>query len=64
MQAHITAKEKEIAELLGEAWNKFLLLPKEHPMQDQEFCAAIHAAQDQVLMRVGRRSLLGMETSE
>ncbi|ARA83755.1 hypothetical protein PLA107_005695 [Pseudomonas amygdali pv. lachrymans str. M301315] len=52
-----TEQEAAIARLLGEAWNAYLTLPVEHPMDQQEFCTAIHRCQDMVLARSGRRSL-------
>lgn len=55
--AELTDAEARIAQLLGQVWNEYLLLPKEHPMEQQEFCTAIHACQDMVLSRAGRRAI-------
>jgi len=52
-----TEQEAFIARLLGEVWNAYLALPVEHPMEQAEFCAAIHRCQDIVLARSGRRAL-------
>lgn len=57
MTATITDDEAKIAQLLGEVWNAYLKMPKEHPMEQGEFCTAIHACQDIVLARAGRRAL-------
>lgn len=48
-------EEREVLALLGQAWNKFLELPVLHTMDHQEFCHAIHAAQNIVLARAGLR---------
>ncbi|MBD8685029.1 hypothetical protein [Pseudomonas sp. CFBP 13719] len=52
-----TDQEATTARLLGEVWNAYLALPVEHPMEQTEFCAAIHRCQDMVLARSGRRAL-------
>ncbi len=52
-----TEQEAAIARLLGEVWSAYLALPVEHPMDQQEFCTAIHRCQDMVLARSGRREL-------
>lgn len=57
MVAEVTETEYQIARMLGDAWNLFCQLPKEHPMQDQEFCSAIHKCQDMVLSRAGIRAI-------
>lgn len=64
MKAEVTEKEYQIARMLGDVWNLFLELPKEHPMQDQEFCTAIHRCQDMVLSRAGTRAVKEFETSD
>ena len=43
--------------MLGDAWNEYLKLPIEHPMEQKEFCSAIHACQNMVLARCGVRAL-------
>lgn len=55
--AKLTGQEAKVAQMLGDAWNEYLKLPIEHPMEQQEFCTAIHACQDMVLARCGRRAL-------
>lgn len=57
MKAEVTEQEYQIARMLGDVWNLFLKLPKEHPMQNQEFCMAIHRCQDMVLARAGIRAI-------
>lgn len=54
-----TEQEAAIARLLGKVWNAYLALPVEHPLDQQEFCTAIHRCQDMVLARSGRRELNG-----
>jgi hypothetical protein len=53
----VTDEEKAVVLLLAEAWNAFLKLPVEHPDDTAEFRHAIHAAQDRVLSRSGRREM-------
>ncbi|WP_278939769.1 hypothetical protein [Pseudomonas helleri] len=55
--AELTDQEARIAQMLGEAWNEYLKLPIEHPMEQKEFCSAIHACQNMVLARCGARAL-------
>ncbi|WP_054892291.1 MULTISPECIES: hypothetical protein [unclassified Pseudomonas] len=57
MKAELTDAEARIARMLGDAWNAYLELPVEHPMDRGEFCTSIHRCQDQVLARAGRRAL-------
>lgn len=54
--AELTEHEAKVAQMLGEAWNEYVKLPVEHPMERQEFCTAIHACQDKILGRAGRRA--------
>ena len=54
-QARVTDQEAAVVGLLAEAWNEFLKLPIEHPMDQHEFCSAIHSCQDKILARGGRR---------
>ncbi|PQZ83955.1 MULTISPECIES: hypothetical protein [Pseudomonas] len=54
-QARVTDQEAVVVGLLAEAWNEFLKLPIEHPMEQREFCTAIHSCQDKILARGGRR---------
>ncbi len=55
--AELTDQEARVAQMLGEAWNEYLKLPIEHPMEQKEFCSAIHACQNMVLARCGARAL-------
>ena len=55
--AELTNQEARVAQMLGEAWNEYLKLPIEHPMEQKEFCSAIHACQNMVLARCGARAL-------
>lgn len=57
MKAELTDQEAKVAQMLGDAWNEYLKLPKDHPMEQGEFCNAIHRCQDIVLARCGRRAL-------
>ncbi len=57
MKAELTDQEARVARMLGDAWNEYLRLPREHSMEQAEFCAAIHRCQDMVLARCGRRAL-------
>ncbi|KGU84841.1 hypothetical protein [Pseudomonas mediterranea] len=50
-----TYQEVKVVKLLAEAWNEYLKLPVEHPMEQEEFCTAVHACQEKVLARSGRR---------
>lgn len=56
MRAELTDQEAKVAQMLGDAWAEYLKLPKEHPMEQAEFCTAIHHCQDMVLARCGRRA--------
>lgn len=55
--ARVTEQEAKVVGLLAEAWNEFMKLPAEHPMEQQEFCTAIHGCQDKILARGGRRAI-------
>lgn len=60
----ITEAEMQIVQMLGDVWNEYLKLPVEHPTEQSEFCTAIHACQDKILARTGRREtfeLLGID---
>ena len=54
--AELTDQEAKVAQMLGDAWNEYLKLPIEHPMEQKEFCSAIHACQNIVLARCGVRA--------
>lgn len=47
----LTAKEQEVADALGLAYNLFIKLPVLHDWDYHEFCEAIHRAQNIVLSR-------------
>lgn len=53
----MTDREQFLVGLLAGVWNEYLKLPTEHPAEQQEFCSAIHACQDKVLARAGRRAI-------
>ncbi|WP_448645377.1 hypothetical protein [Pseudomonas mediterranea] len=53
----LTDREAFIVHLLAGVWDEYLKLPAEHPMDRAEFCHAIHAVQDMVLARPGRRAI-------
>lgn len=50
-----TPQEVELIEALGEIWNRYLKLPKEHPMGSGEFCTMIHRCQDAIASRATYR---------
>lgn len=47
----LTPDEMAVMDKLKEAWNLFVKLPVQHPMHNQEFANAIHAAQRIVMSR-------------
>lgn len=51
----VTDEERAVLDTLAAAWNKFLLLPKLHQWEQQEFMHAIHQAQNIVLSRPAMR---------
>lgn len=53
----LTPLERSLACQLGEIWNLFLQLPNEHADDQAEFRHLIHAAQEKVLSRPGRRDI-------
>lgn len=57
--AAVSDKEEQIALQLGDIWNRYLELPIEHPMEQDEFCRGIHVLQHLVLCRAGRRAING-----
>lgn len=54
---NLTNEEEEIVNLIGEVWNKFLKLPKEHPSEQFEFRHDIHHLQHRIMARPIRRQL-------
>lgn len=48
-------EEYEIVKMIGEVWNKFRLLPQEHPDEAADFCVAIHSLQHKIMSREFRR---------
>ena len=48
-------QEKEIMELLVQAWNKFYVLKQTHPDHKRDFADGIHKCQDQIIHRVVQR---------
>lgn len=60
----MTPEEREVLQILGEAWNKFAGLPVLHMADHTEFSAAIHQAQNIVLARPGMRELKEEEGDE
>lgn len=59
----LTKHEAGVVLILAKAWNEYSLLPVEHPMEAGEFCTAIHACQNMVLARAGRRQLNAAESA-
>ena len=47
-------KEEEVLKLLAEAWNKFLELDTQHPMEQTDFCNGIHQCQQLIALRFAR----------
>lgn len=47
----LTPEESAVIEKLSDAWNLYVKLPAQHPMHQQEFAHAIHAAQQQIMSR-------------
>lgn len=62
--AQLTEQEAKVAQMLAEVWNEYLVLPIEHPMEQQEFCTAIHLCQDKILGRCGRRAFQSVASKE
>lgn len=53
----LTPNEREIVELLAQAWNKWVDLNPLHPDANAEFLQAIHRAQCIVMARPVQREL-------
>ena len=51
----LVPEETEVLNALGAAWNLFVILDESHPSDHHEFMLAIHAAQNIVLARIGKR---------
>lgn len=52
-----TKLEIEIVEKLADVWNLYLSLPREHSMETDEFCTAIHHCQNMIAARPTYRYL-------
>jgi hypothetical protein len=52
----LTPQERAVIDLLGEAFNAFVALPREHPSELREFEQAIHVAQTLVMARPTARA--------
>lgn len=50
-------QERKVVKHLVDAWNSFLALPIEHNDDIDEFRRSIHAAQEKILARPGRRAI-------
>ena len=61
--SELTDQEAKVAQMLGEAWNEYLKLPIEHPMEQKEFCSAIHTCQNIVLARCGGRAFKSTQSA-
>ena len=57
-QNNLTPEEKEVLDLLGEAFEKFKTLPQLHSMDLQEFCIAVHNAERIIISRPYLRNIL------
>lgn len=57
---YLTAAERDVAQMLGDAWNVYLSLPVEHQNERTKFCQAIHACQSIVMSRPAVRALKEM----
>jgi len=57
MSEFLTTDEADLVKDLGEIFNQFLLLPKEHANDAPEFCSAIHVCQNMILSRPARRQM-------
>lgn len=53
----LTTAENSLVCSLAEAWDRYVELPIEHPMDQAEFAQIIHDAQARVLIRPARRLL-------
>lgn len=57
-------EESEVFDLLVEAWNKFVKLPIQHPIDQQDFQAGIRSLQNLLLARCGVREMGWSYTSD
>lgn len=51
----LSREEKDILYRLGQAWNLFVSLDRQHPDELEEFRRAIHAAQNLIAVRLARK---------
>lgn len=54
-----TVQEIKVLDHLATAWNEYIKLPKQHNMEVNEMCSAIHRCQDLVLIRASRKKVGG-----
>ncbi|MGH7756015.1 MAG: hypothetical protein ACREM8_07005 [Vulcanimicrobiaceae bacterium] len=47
----LTKQETEALDAIKDAWNKFVALPRCHPMELQEGCTFVHGLQHLVMVR-------------
>jgi len=52
----MTNEELTIIDFLADAYNKFVKLPIQHPMDQDEFCRGIHILQRHIMARETRRN--------
>ena len=48
------AAEREVLEVLGEAYRLFLRMPRQHPDEVREFVEPLHRLQDLIAVRIAR----------
>lgn len=51
----LTDEEGKVADLLIEAWNRYIKLPKQYPTEIDEFADGIHICQNLLAIRIARR---------
>lgn len=51
----MTQEELDLCNKLGECFNDFIALPRQHSMETAEFCDAVHRLQTLVMARVAQR---------
>jgi len=53
----MTDEERELLIAIGDCWNKFCLLPRQHASDADDFVTHVHALQMIVMVRMARRSM-------